>query len=187
VTPPVLVRRVNALSRWLDDVYALDLELDAGRCVVAPGEAGSLLPPGSPPSGVLAVEDRGELFLGLYIDPDDDSFETVVEETSHLVYLAWHASRSRSVSGLQLELQADVDRFVFRHLNGGDPFAHFERFRLREGLPGEIQSRYLTAHRSAQRYCRGLRRRFPARSHIPALIRELRRFYREGPARRLAA
>lgn len=183
----VLVRQVNALSRWLDDVYALDLSLDAGRCVVEPAAAGGFLPPGSPPSGVLVVEEEGEVFLGLYIDPADGSLETIVEETSHLVCLAWHASRERSVSGLQLELQADVDRFVFRHLNGGDPFAHFERFRLRDDLPGELRSRYLVAHRSAQHYCRGLRRRFPGRSDIPALLAELRRFYREDPIRRLAA
>lgn len=178
---------VGRLARWLTAVYALELELDAGRFLVPPAEALRLLPEDSPRTGVVAVDQGETLFLGLYVDPRDRRNPgTLVEETSHLVCLAWHASRGLQISRLQLELQAEVDRFVFRSLNGGDPLAHFERFRWRDGLDPDALARYQAAHRHAHRYCRRLSHRFPRRADIPALLSELRRFYRASPASKLS-
>jgi hypothetical protein len=44
---------------------------------------------------------------------------------------------------------------------------------------------YQTAHGTALRYCRALTRRFPLRCDTPALLSELRRFYRATPDQKL--
>jgi len=185
---PGVAAAVDRLARWLSAVYALELELDARRFLVSPGEARELLPADSPRTGVVVVDQDESIFLGLYVDPRDRRNPGVlVEETSHLVCLAWHASRGLPVSRLLLELQAEVDRFAFRALNGGDPLAHFERFRWRDGLDPHALESYRAAHLYAHRYCRRLKRRYPRRGDIPGLLAELRRFYRASPASKLCS
>ena len=189
----VLAGRVGRIGRWLADVYALDLEIEPERFVLSlPAESARALLPAGSRSGVLVLEEDDEIQIGLHVDPaerDDDG--TVVQETSHLVCLAWHASRDLPVSQLLLELQADVDRFVFARLaagrSGGDALDHFERFRWAPGLTPARLERYQLAHERADRYCRGLVRRFPQRGDTPALLSALRRFYRASPADKLGA
>ena len=124
--------------------------------------------------------------VGLYVDPRDaDDLGTIVEETSHLVCVAWHAERQLPVSGLILELQGEIDRFVVGRFAGADPLAHFESFRWAEWLDDSTRGRYEIANRRAHRYCRGLASRFPLRAHTPALVSELRSFYRAGPESKL--
>jgi hypothetical protein len=92
------------------------------------------------------------------------------------------------VSALVLELQADVDRYaVARTARARDPLRHFRSLRLRPGLSRAQRSRYRAAHAAAYRYCRELERCFPRGSDMPALLRELRGFYRRSPAQKLAA
>ena len=45
-------------------------------------------------------------------DGNLEAFWTALEGVSHFVYLVWNASRSRQVTQLELELQAEVDKFV---------------------------------------------------------------------------
>jgi len=109
----------------------------------------------------------------------------VVEETSHLLCLAWHAAHDRPVSRLTLELQGEVDRYVVARLQGRDGFDHFSGFSWAAGMDTATRELYSAAHRSALRYCRVLARRFPERADTPALLSELRRFYRAGPEQKL--
>jgi hypothetical protein len=183
-----LHRAVGRAGRFLDSVYALGLGIDAGDFVIPPHEAHGRLPAGGPRSGVIAVEGESELQLGLYLDPRDQRDSgTIIEETSHLLCLAWHAARELPVSPLALEIQGEVDRFVFARGCGDDPLAHFENVAWEDWLGGDTRSRYEKAHRVAARYCRGLERRFPQRSDVPALLCELRAFYRASPQDKLHA
>jgi hypothetical protein len=184
---------VSQVAGWLANVYALDLEIEAEDFVVSlsPELARELLPPGCR-SGLVLVEHEGEIEMGLHLAPEDhDHAGTVIEETSHLVCVAWHAARDLPVSQLVLELQAEVDRFAFAKLadDGYErlPLAHFERFRFAEGLLLEARHRYELAHQRAHSYCRRLDRRFPRRSDTPGLLAELRRFYRASPETKLRA
>ena len=185
--------RVGWIAGWLDEVYALDLELEAERFLVSlPSERVRQLLPEGCRSGVLVIEEHGELHVGLHLDPADrDHNATVIEETSHLVCLAWHAARDLPVSQLVLELQAEIDRFLFARLRpeamGDDAFRHFERYRWAEGLEPASKVRYEIAHERGHRYCRKLDRRFPRRSDTPSLLAELRRFYRASPETKLRA
>lgn len=183
---PDLASVVDRTASWLAGVYALDLDFDAGDFVVSPRVARRMLPPGSPRTGVLVVQEEDSLSLGLYVDPRDRRrTAAIVEETSHLVCIGWHAARDLQVSALALELQAEVDCFVFGSFRGGDPLAHFSSFRWADWLDAPARRRYRTAHRRAERYCRRLARTFPQRADRPALLAELRRFYRVSPSDKL--
>ena len=181
-----LSKRIEAVQRWLCAIYRLELPLEASRFLMDAECARALLPRGGPRSGVLLCEEGEELWLGLYLDPrDHQDTGTLVEETSHLLCLAWHALQERRVSKLCLELQAEVDRYALARATGGDPLDHFERFRWLPNADPAARERYRTSHRAAYRYCRGLSRRFPRRADMPGLLAELRAFYRVGTHRKL--
>jgi hypothetical protein len=180
------VRAVAAAGRWLTGIYRLDLGLRAEHFVVSPERARSLLPGDAPRSGVVVLDQGTDLRLGLYLDlRDQGDPDTVLEETSHLLCLAWHAANDRRVSRLTLELQGEVDRYAVARLQGRDGFGHFERFSWADWMDAETRGLYAAAHRAALRYCRLLARRFPRRCDTPALLSELRWFYRASPEQKL--
>lgn len=125
------------------------------------------------------------------------------EGVSHFVYLAFRADHEQPVSELELELQAEVDKWALGVLAPyeGQPHALAGRGagllalrdrsrRLRERLfararfldpPGtERGDRYRAAVRLAARYARALEADIIDRGDLGALTRELRRFYRLG-------
>lgn len=142
-------------------------------------------------AGVLARLDAGTPLTELNLAQLEDLW-TALEGVSHFMYLAWNARHDRGVRGVELELQAEVDKYVLTaHLaaaqgSTGLPDIHallFEHTLLQPGLSGELVQRYLDASRSAAVYCRSLSRRY---SVLPdsGLVRELRRFYRlDHPAK----
>lgn len=181
-------RGVGRVQRWLETIYRLGLDLPGDRFVVSPEQARELLPEGSPRSGLLVLEAGGDLHLGVYVDPADVwDGDTIIEETSHLVCIAWHAVREQKVSQLQLELQSEVDRYAIARLRHGRGLDHFEDFRWDDRLDAVERDRYETAHRVAHRYCRGLEARHPTRADTPGLLDELRDFYRRPPHEKLHA
>ncbi|MEE8581054.1 MAG: hypothetical protein V3T33_05630 [Myxococcota bacterium] len=179
---------VARAAGWLSAVYALDLEIDAASFVIAAETGRGLVEGPAPRSGIVAQQWGQELQLALYVDPRDQRDPgTIVEETSHLLCLAWHAAHDLPVSVLVLELQGEIDRFLFARHRGRDPFSHFERFRWADWLDAPQRGRYEVAHHAAHRYCRRLSRRFPTPADSPALLRELRDFYRASPQSKLRA
>jgi hypothetical protein len=176
---------VAQAQSWLTAIYRLDLDLRAEQFVIDPHTAMVMLPPDSPRSGVLVVEEPTEVSLGLYVDAEDaDDPWAVFEETSHLLYLAWLADRDWSASCLVLELQGEVDRYAVTRLRGQNGLAHFENFEWADWLTPAARDSYRTAHRCALRYCRGLEQRHPERRDTPALLSELRAFYRSTPSQK---
>jgi hypothetical protein len=115
---------------------------------------------------------------------------TALEGVSHFHYLAWRAARKRSVTLLELELQAEVDKYatamqlLTAQQEGRYPHAlHerlFDRVRYREDLDLESMTRYRNANRWAAKFCRRLDERFLRRRYCrpDAWLGELRRFYR---------
>ena len=183
-----LYRAIVEAQRWITSIYRLDLDLRAEQFVVDPGTALKLLPAGSPRSGLVVVEEPSEISVGIYIDAADvDDPWTVIEETSHLLYLAWLADRDWSVSRLVLEFQSEVDRYAVARLSGCDGLGRFDAFSWCDWMDAPTRERYATAHRRARAYCRSLERRHPRRSDTPALLSELRHFYRAAPNQKLNA
>jgi hypothetical protein len=183
-----LYRAIVDAQRWITSIYRLDLDLRAEQFVVDPDTALRLLPPDSPRSGLVVVEEPAEISVGIYIDAADiDDPWTVIEETSHLLYFAWLADRDWSVSRLVLEFQSEVDRYAVARLKGRDGLACFEGFTWCDWMDAPTRERYAAAHYRARAYCRSLERRHPLRSHTPALLSELRHFYRAAPDQKLNA
>ena len=122
---------------------------------------------------------------------------TALEGVSHFVYTTWRLDRDLPVSLLELETQAEVDKyavtvFLLADQQGGGYPAQvharlFDRVRFDARLEPDQYHRYRTAHRCAAQYCRRLEHRFVSRgvARIEAMVRELRKFYRLGAAARL--
>ena len=115
-----------------------------------------------------------------------NDFWTVLEGISHFNYIVWNAGQDRSVSLLELEMQAEVDKFVSAWLlalaQEGRAFADrlhgwlFDEVSFHPGLDEEQRERYEAANRYAARFCHGLSQRLH-RDNRKGLD-ELRRFYR---------
>lgn len=149
----------------------------------------------------LLVREGEEHFdMSLYLDagvvhrlsgesPGEASFDDLclaLEGVSHFTYLCWNASHQRAVTLLELELQAEVDKYVWLHHQspGGENeelIRHhlFECFRLDESLEPQEQQRYLAANHYAAKYCMGLSARHGRHRCGRSLHNELRRFYRQ--------
>jgi hypothetical protein len=156
--------------------------------------------------GVYLLEEEGEAHVGVFLKPerfeafeegspleilDRENFEdflTVIEEISHFVYLLWSLRKRRPISQLSLELQGEVDKYLTTvfHLavqnEGRFPAKVFQQLFTEpqwiEGLDGEALRRYEFANKLAYRYCIYLEEEFLRRADLPALLQELRRFYR---------
>lgn len=180
---------ITRIGRFICELYDLGFELDGRDFLVSPHLARALLPAPSPRTGVLAIEEAGELQLGVYIDPDDiANVCALVEETSHLVCLAWHAANDRPVSQLVLEFQSEIDRFLyFCHDSGDLSFTCFRPGEPAAWVDDTTHRRYEVARTRAHRYCRSLAQRFAPRRDTTGLARELRRFYRASPATKLSS
>lgn len=133
-------------------------------------------------------------------DGNLDHFWTALEGVSHFVYLVWSARMGRQVTRLELELQAEVDKFVLTAMlvsaqRGGRVPAALHRwlFDLPEidpSLAAEAAARYAEANRYAGRYCRSLSQRYLKDGDGTSMMPELRRFYRlsqGGKIRRIEA
>lgn len=159
---------------------------------------------------VFMVEDEQGVRIGLFIeqqvldrltqhDPlhalDEDNLHdycTALEGVSHFHYLVWSLTRGRSVSLLELELQAEVDKYasalalMTRQRFGQFPGSlHARLFNAVSFLPqldAASRQRYEEANRHAARYCRSLEERFlrVRRSRPEMLLADLRRFFRCG-------
>ncbi|CAN5210043.1 hypothetical protein BH24PSE2_BH24PSE2_02160 [soil metagenome] len=155
---------------------------------------------------LLVAESSGCLDLALFIDSrvleelhaDDPleslhdgnlaSFWIALEGVSHFLYVTRSVAHDRSVSLLELELQAEVDKYVAsifllsRQAGAGVSVRlHtwlFERTTFDRSLDGETLERYRQANRYAGRYCRHLNSRYLGAKRRSGLIAELRRFYR---------
>ncbi len=111
-----------------------------------------------------------------------------LEGVSHFVCVAWRSEHQRRFSVLELELQAEVDKFILTACLLGDehgmpslaPLRHllFHRSHIRAGLCPALQARYYRASALAQRYCHQLQVRHRVWPPDLGLLNEVRRFFR---------
>jgi hypothetical protein len=164
---------------------------------------------------LLVVEEGGAAAVGLYLDPqllerlaqanplealhggNLADYWTALEGVSHFIYLAWNAGHDRGVSLLELELQAEIDKYVssWLLLREQDPERYpaelhrllFERCRVDVRLAGERCELYREANQYAARFCRRLERQLSDRAGATSreVLAELRRFYRLSRERKM--
>jgi hypothetical protein len=124
-------------------------------------------------------------------------FCTALEGVSHFHYLLWSLARRRDVSLLELELQAEVDKYtsaltlLTQQRQGEYPRTlHarlFDRVSYLPQLGADARGRYEAANRHAARYCRELDARYlrPRARRPEAWVAELRHFFRCGHQQKL--
>jgi hypothetical protein len=196
------------LQRALEIIYGLESPLPVEAYLVG---ADALAQLGARPcaSEELVVVERGsELELGLYVAPQIlarfpdlgvlsgpgfldwllPAFATAAEGVSHFVYLSLRAVRDRTVSLLELEVQAEVDKFATSLLHlwkEGERRRStelrgrlFDAVGFRKDLDDDERARYALANRLARGYASSLESRFVVEGHLEGLLRELRLSYR---------
>ncbi len=158
----------------------------------------------APREQLVVIETDDGVDVGLFVDPavlanlgafdpgaglDDrnlTAFLYALEGVSHFVYAAVCAQAHRPVSALELELQAEVDKYVTCLLAGDAAAGASAAWRARlyhdvsyePDLDADERDRYRAANDNARRYAASLERRFVARRAIVDMFAELRRFYR---------
>ncbi|MSP16762.1 MAG: hypothetical protein EXR73_09170 [Myxococcales bacterium] len=211
---PSLLGRVQL---GLERLYRIETHLDVEDFLVSADARDRLGLARAPREQLLVAERDGELELGLFVDPlaltnlaerdpaitlDGDNlgdFLLAVEGVSHFVYLAWRAHAGRQVSVLELELQAEVDKYVTCLLtlwpSGAERRGReherlraqlFERVAFEPDLDHEELERYEVANSNARAYAAALEARFIRRGELTGMLDELRRFYRLGGQDKLA-
>lgn len=198
------------VQRGLEQLYRVDTGVAVDDFVIDEPTRDGLVTERRPREQLLVVEEAGEMSLALFVDPaalanlarrdpshtlDDHNlgdFLLAVEGVSHFIYAICAARIDRKVSQLELELQAEVDKYV-TCLLVTDPVRSTEwRARLfgdacyEPDLDHDESQRYRAANDNAHRYATFLETEFVARRRIPEMLRELRRFYRLGLAAKLA-
>jgi hypothetical protein len=170
------------------------------------------------PEELLVVEEDDGVSVGLYLDehvlrtaaetdPHDRRprltargalapMACAAEGISHFLYVATRANEGRPVSLLELEVQAEVDKFALlllhlwrrglRRMSRALRRRLFERVRYHAHLDAEALGRYREANRLGGGYARWLEGRFVEDADIDGLLRELRAMYRLGGGTKLA-
>jgi hypothetical protein len=205
---------LNALQAQLETLYGIRCAYRARDFLVDAETARALGGTGRSREELLVAEDGDSLDLALYLEPamlervsrlEDDAeqlldqefpgFCEVTEGVSHFVYVTQTAGLERRVSMLELEAQAEVDKFAVCTLMRWGVHAAdwaqrligtlFERVRYLDSLSGEERWRYVEANRLARRYCTRLLPAIRA-GRLDALLSELRHAYRLGAEAKLA-
>ena len=155
---------------------------------------------------LLIVQNDDSLDVALYLDKEVllrlssadprrhlnrqnlEDFWTVLEGVSHFNYLTWNANLDKAVTLMELEMQAEVDKYVGTRVllqeQPGEVRAHriieylFEETCFYAHLSELELERYRSASSFASRYCHSLESRFPRDRVAGDMMQELRAFYR---------
>lgn len=155
---------------------------------------------------LLVVQDGDSVDVALYLDneiinrlADDDptsnlhdgnlaDYCTVMEGVSHFLYLLWNAHHERGVSLMELEMQAEIDKYVsmaflFSQQGSGriPPRLYqwlFEKPTFDASLNRASLERYRDANYYASRYCARLEKRYLGKDGRAGIFKDLRRLYR---------
>jgi hypothetical protein len=180
---------LRRLQRRLERFYHLEATPDVRGFVRESVEA-------SGREALLLRETAGELEMALLVPSggataanEGDYFLQLAEGVSHFVYVANRARQELPSTQLELELQAEVDKFVLLVLEQ-TPYDRGEAFEVHSRLyervtflhaPGtELGDRYRTANDLAARFVRRLMAYGHETTHAA-----LRRFYRAGQAEKI--
>jgi hypothetical protein len=201
------------VQRGLEELYRVDTGVEIGDFVVGAELRDALVAARRPREQLLVCEADGEMAVALFIDPralanlvshdparrlgdhNLGDFLLVIEGVSHFIYAIRCARAERPVSQLELELQAEVDKYV-TCLLATEPEAEvsaalrrrlFDDAAYEPDLDHDERARYRAANDNAQRYAAYLEQAFVVPRRIPEMLAELRRFYRLGLAGKLGS
>jgi hypothetical protein len=176
----------------LERIYRLDRVADVGDFVKEAGE-------GERETLFLRETDDGALEVSLRLPQIDgeaqlDALCQIIEGVSHFVYVVERARVDREATQLELELQAEVDKWVVLAESIGACDAEhsaalrerlYERVAFEHDERTEIGQRYRMANEAAHRFVRRLERDYLSRERHSELRGELRRFFHVGQEEKL--
>jgi hypothetical protein len=185
--PAAIQRRLVSLYALeaippVDDFVATSREVERERVLVRHDDEGVALSVELPPAALEAPLDL-------------DRFCQLVEGVSHFVLLAERALRDRTTTQLELELQAEVDKYVLLTALDAAPSSTrrirafqrlFDEARFRDPPGTELGDRYRLAHRLAAKLVQRFERQYLRSAKLSELWAALRRFYRLDQAGKIA-
>jgi hypothetical protein len=182
----------------LERVYQLDRVADVGDFLhtAEVGEREALL---------VREADDGALEVRLSLPqigptpPDNDGANLdglcqIIEGVSHFVYVAERARTQRETTRLELEIQAEVDKWVVlaASIGGFDVECSaalrnrlYEQVAFEHDSKSELGERYRIANDSAHRFVRRLEHDYVSRARYRELRTALRRFFQLGQEEKL--
>lgn len=204
---------IGRVQDHLEAIYDIQSELRAQEFLVTPEVARALGGSGLTDEELLVHQVGDALEIALYVAPELletlerfehapgehvvdgalDSYVQVAEGVSHFLYLTHSARMQRRVSLLELEAQAEIDKFASCVLScwkrGADFASHllerlFEQVSYRAHLKPEERWRYEHANRLSRGFCRRLLRHV-ATGGMDRFLSDLRYAYRLGAEAKL--
>ena len=205
---------IGRMQDHLEAIYGITCEARAEVFVVDTEAAVQLGGTGRGEEELLVHEDGDSLEMALYLSPalldrlkpyeagplgyvldgDLDGYCQVAEGVSHFLYMAHTAAHGRTVSLLELEAQAEVDKFavclLHRWGEGVKAWADellarlFERVSYRPRLSAQERWRYEEANRLSYTFCQRLMGHVAGR-RLDRLLSDLRYAYRLGAEAKL--
>jgi len=206
---------LRQMQELLGDVYDVDVAVDVYDFLVTdrsqlPARARAASTHASQADEAVILEDNGhDLGLTLYLDAkvherlletnplqtlnegNIADYLTAVEGVSHFMCLAWNANHDKAVSLLELEMQAEIDKYVsalcLLRAQTPERFPRelhavlFEHAYVDTELAGDRAGMYRAASELAARFCRHLASRVASAGGSAfdgETLAELRRFYR---------
>jgi hypothetical protein len=174
----------------LERVYRLDRVADVGDFLRRAQD-------GARESLLLREDDDGALEVGLELpslggpvpDANLDTVCQIIEGVSHFVYVVERARTGRSTTQLELELQAEVDKWVVLaasmqtldvEASAGLRARLYEQVSFAHSKESELGERYRVANDAAHRFVRRLERDYLGRARFRELRSELRFFFEVG-------
>ncbi len=204
----------SLLQSAIQKIYLLDELEPVDRFMIDSSLLHQLLPsaPINRDEQLLICQDQAdECFVGLYLDPrlvlagratdlsqqlsqlSLDDLSALIEGISHFVYCQWAALQQRQTSLLELEIQAEIDKFIanyFLRQGHHEPVDLLSRlydaYSFIDGLSRAETERYRTAHQLGKRFSYHLATTYLQVGEFPALLNLLRRFYRLDQADKIS-
>lgn len=199
---------LSELQQHLTEIYRVDPGYRVTDFLITDPALARILGQGSllanTDETVLVREEHSELSISVFLDEQLlsrlgsekplqqlrqkalDDLWTVLEGVSHFNYIAWCARQDKSVTLLELEMQAEIDKFIGTWLLALEQddcdFADrlhgwlFDNVSFHPELDSEQRERYAMANDYAARFCHRIRRRMNCDGE--GGIVELRHFYR---------
>ena len=203
-----------AMQRRLTDLYGLEIGYDVKDFLITDRLLAGALGGGERrvDEELLIVQQDGEAEVSLFVERElvgrlerndpivalthDNlaDFWVAVEGVSHFTYFVFKAGSDQTVTLLEMELQAEVDKFIATVLllrdQGEKPPRGLHRWlfelpRFDDQLTPDEHERYKRANHYAAKYCSKLWTQLATDSAVDNLRRELRYFYRLSRARKI--
>ena len=154
---------------------------------------------------VIYENDDSDITLGLYIDEsvlvrlasskkkgltweNISDYCLMVEGISHFIHFIWRVNNQIPTTLLELEMQAEVDKFVicYLQLKGKNSFDTsyklrnilFNQFHYYDNMKENDKGRYQQANDLGHSYCAFLEEKYIKNGKLQEMVEHLRRFYR---------